>query len=45
MVIFDTSPLQNHYFGDPIDVKVEPGWRLETVFVAIESDEERATLF
>ena len=38
MLIFDTSPLQNHYFWIPMDAKMEPKIDSKAIFIAIEKD-------
>ena len=45
ILILHTSPLQNHYFWVPMEVKMEPQYRLETTFIAIENDNRKAMLF
>ena len=45
MLIFYTSPLQNHYFGVPMEAMMEPKYGLEWIFTAIETDDRKAMLF
>ena len=42
LLIFYTPPLQKHHFGLPMESKMKPQWRLETIFLAIETDDRAA---
>ena len=44
-LIFYTPPLQNHYFWVPMKAKIEPQWRLETIFMAMENGDGTEMLF
>ena len=45
MLIFDTPPLQNHYFWVPMEAKMEPKWGSKSIFIVIENDTWKMMLF
>ena len=45
MLIFNTPPLQNHCFGVPMEVKMEPKRGLKSIFIAIENDDRKVMLY
>ena len=44
LLIFYTPPLQNHHFGPPLDTKMPPQWRPESIFAVIEIDARKGML-